>query len=265
MEIDGKEVRLISPIGTVTEVTYRVIGETKRGLILLEDNQKTEISVHRDRIIPVDCLGKAVVVQTGGKYHGVCPRCLRLILVANDKIRCEDHGVFDIIPTSIPIVNNHESQIINSKERTMTPATSQAPILDIAQVQQYCPEIWVKTQIHFNHARVDVKAFTLLLDNPARKLCFNTYDGVLSKKSVDPIAELHIAEFSRNEDITDQKNQRKRVGYLLTGSLDDVRAKLRREGYTLLESEQIKTEEPPVASPEEQLVTEIENHLASEL
>ena len=57
-------------------------------------------------------------------------------------------------------------------------------------------ELWTKKNVKFDHERIDVQAHVLLFtgDNQ-RKLCFNTYNGALGKKT----PPLPIEQFLSND------------------------------------------------------------------
>jgi hypothetical protein len=87
-------------------------------------------------------------------------------------------------------------------------------------------ELWTKKNVKFDHVDVDVQAHALLYvegDAP-RKLCFNTYDGVLGKKS----PPLPTAEFTAD---TEVKNAKKPKPWFPIKDLGKARTKLGKDGY----------------------------------
>lgn len=87
-------------------------------------------------------------------------------------------------------------------------------------------ELWTKKNVKFDHVDVDVQAHALLFtegDAP-RKLCFNTYDGVLGKKS----PPLPIEEFVAD---TEVKNAKRPKPWFAIKDLGKARSKLGKDGY----------------------------------
>lgn len=86
-------------------------------------------------------------------------------------------------------------------------------------------ELWVKSNIKFDHPTIDVKSYTLLFTgDPPRKFCFNTYNDALGKRN----GPLPIQNFLSNEPIKDAKNP---SPWYKVRDLDKARAKLQRDGY----------------------------------
>lgn len=86
-------------------------------------------------------------------------------------------------------------------------------------------ELWTKKNVKFDHVDVDVQAHALLLtgDSP-RKLCFNTYDGVLGKKSPNLPIEQFVAD-------TEVANAKRAKPWFVVKDLGKARTKLGKDGY----------------------------------
>lgn len=106
-----------------------------------------------------------------------------------------------------------------------TTPTKEPYIVDLEEVKQF-GELWSKDKVQFDHPTIDVKAFALLADTPARKVCFNTYDGTLGKKAKN-LAALKLENFRDHNSDDDGKV----IGYVLKRTLDEERKKLDKDGY----------------------------------
>ncbi len=96
--------------------------------------------------------------------------------------------------------------------------------VDIDAIRPFGCELWCKPQLHFDHATFDVRAYVLLADDPARKLCFNTYNGKLGRDK--DLSDLHLEDFKDAKQATGKK-----AWYLLRDPLDTVRKSLEKSGY----------------------------------
>lgn len=96
--------------------------------------------------------------------------------------------------------------------------------VNLDEIKEYGVELWTKPQLNFDHVTMDVRAHVLLADDPARKLCFNTYNGTLGKKK--ELKDLHLEEFQANKPVQDRK-----LWHELKGSLDEARQHLEKKGY----------------------------------
>lgn len=87
-------------------------------------------------------------------------------------------------------------------------------------------ELWTKGHVKFDHPDVDVQAHVLIFvdGESSRKLCFNTYDGALGKKS----PPLPISEFTTDGTVTTGKREKP---WFAIKNLDKTKTKLAKDGY----------------------------------
>lgn len=246
------KVRVIKIDGIVSDDVYKIVEvDTRKNLVTLEGTGGERFNSHRSRTLPLDSKGKAVAISTSGKYRGICPKCRNLVDVSDNHIECDCSGQIvryevvthgTIAPVNAPHRKTQQTTLTTPrKESTMsdtsdtietTTDTSEATapvkepfVVDLAEVKKY-GELWSKDKVQFDHPTIDVKAFVLLADTPARKVCFNTYDGTLGKKAKN-LAALKLENF-RDHNPDDGKV----VGYVLKRTLDEERKKLEKDGYT---------------------------------
>lgn len=231
------QVRIVNLDGIVSDDIYEKESDEvdAKGLVQLLDKEGNAVLVHQKRIAPLDARNKAFVEQKGDKLLGFCPQCSYSTELDNGKFSCPDHGVFDTIgDTSIkpirskgkkPSHRKNKEQSVSENEQAK-PAKKAPVTIDLAEVKKY-GELWTKDKIKFDHATVDVKSHTLIQTDPLRKLCFNTYNGVLGKKSRNPLEELRLEEFAKNEN----DGNGKPVGYHVKGELKSLQKKLEDSGY----------------------------------
>ena len=108
--------------------------------------------------------------------------------------------------------------------------TDTTVMVDFTVVAKYGVELWTKQQLKFSDPRTDVQSHVLLADAPARKLCFNTYNGALGKKKSNTEANFlaQLEAFKANTGVAPSGISI----YTLKGTLDDARKKLEKAGYT---------------------------------
>ena len=126
------------------------------------------------------------------------------------------------------------------KEKQMQKENKEPVKVDIAEISKLdnC-ELWEKKVVNFNHHKISVVSYALIYKgDPQRKLCFNTYDGTLGKKSTEP---LPIDAF-----LTNQTGQTKLTWHQVK-DITKERAALQKKGY-----ERITTQDEQNASTESQ-------------
>ncbi len=182
---EAGEARILQLDGRISENVYIIRPDSRSDgsgyiEILKKDTGKT-IKIHHRRILPLKSYGLAVAMGTGGKYRAVCPKCGILLTPSSDKVVCPDDGDFNLIWIG-------EKPMTTEKTvKTKTPRTPKAvqePIkvdLDELAGLPDC-ELWSKS-VKFDHPGVDVLAHVLLHVPGERKLCFNSYNSTLGKKS----------------------------------------------------------------------------------
>jgi hypothetical protein len=119
-----------------------------------------------------------------------------------------------------------EKDMENIAEATTKRKTKTQVVVDLTAIAstKSC-ELWTKKDIKFDNPKMDVRAHVLLYTGtPARKLCFNTYNGTLGKSS----KVLPIEAFLADKTNADQK----KVWYNVA-DIDKARLQLQKDGYVL--------------------------------
>ena len=234
MEVEiGQKVRTVTPIGTVSEELFTINGPADNDNkieVLTESNQKLKFPVRR--LLPSNSLGKAWALLVSGKYSAVCPICHFKGPVEEGKLNCPTHGSFEVVThecdqESVDMIKR--AKVVSHpvrRQKVMTETNHQdvvPSIVDLEEVKKY-GEVWMKPQLHFDMATIDVKAYVVLADGPPRKLCFNTYGGTLGKRRVN--TDLPLEAFKTNTP-TSLKSW-----HDLKGDLAIARDALRKKGYS---------------------------------
>ena len=216
-------VRLILPHGAISAAEYELADDQDTAKIrTVIDSSGQRRRVHAERIISCDAWGKAIAVSNGEDHKGICPQCGKLFTVSQSQepgsdsskkepvIHCPEHGYFEIA--------RRLSQQMSAQKEPIMDQTQFSPkaLLDYG-------ELWVKRGISFDHAKIDVRAWVLLVDQPPRKICFNTYNGSLGQKCSNVAETLAL-------DALRAGTKHKRI-YFLTDSLDSVRQRLEATGF----------------------------------
>ncbi len=228
--------RFVTTLGKVsTELCEVIAPADRKGVVTLKDEVGSIIRINKDRLLPHDCEDKAVATKINERLIGICPKCLRQLPIAEGRIECPEHGVFDVVMQGsgqdVHSTASQENRNQEIKEPSMANESTGPVAIDLNQVAQY-GQLMVKKSLNFDHPTVNVQAHVLIIaDDPARKLCFNTYDGALSRTSRDPIVELQLEQFKANQPGVAGKLQGKQVGYLLKKSVDQVMAELEKSGF----------------------------------
>ena len=222
------QVRLLTPEGGVSSGLYEVIGPADRkNCIYVSDGDSKRLRIHKERMLPVDSLGRIVAVRHGGKLKAACPVCARTLPVERNVTECPVHGKMQI--TSHELLTNADDTSATSQEKAM-PKTDTTAVVDFTVVAKYGVELWTKRQLKFSDPRTDVQSHVLLIDNPPRKLCFNTYNGALGKKKSNTESTFlaQLQSFKDGATVTPAGIS----VYPLKGTLDDARKRLEKTGYT---------------------------------
>lgn len=183
----GEKVRIIEIDGSTSTAIYEIDQERsdRKGLLKLK-MLGTEIvkKIHHRRITSIDSINNALVLENNSRYYALCPTCgdQSEVTPEEESLTCLTCGKYNF-----KWVNTKPDSLIYKKKKTTTKMgiamqkRTKADIKALAKLEN-C-ELWVKI-VPFDHERIDVRAYILLYtsDNP-RKLCFNTYDGYLGKKS----------------------------------------------------------------------------------
>lgn len=212
----------------------------RKGHIVLqpEEGSGKELKVHFRRVLPVEIDGKAPVIESVDKYRAICPGCGCVVDVdpSDTTINCSKCGETELYWLGAKPMTETKTAVQQpkaDKKPAATPPTTksektvQQPIrVDFNKLRSLpdC-ELWTKQHVKFDHPDVDLKAHALLFvgENP-RKLCFNTYDGTLGKKSVD----LPIEEFIKDGVVTTGKRQKP---WYPIKDVEKSKAKLVKDGY----------------------------------
>lgn len=238
----GSEVRILCPDGKVSTEVYIIESEKsdRKGHVILKDKGTAkQVKVQYRRILPVFVDNNAVVIESGGKYRAVCPKCNYVEVVAgvSDYLTCPSHGQFQLYWLGVkPMTEATEKKVDGTKkEKSVSEKKERAPrvvrqpiTVDINDMagHAHC-EVWTRKDVKFDHERVAVQAHTLLFTGShPRKFCFNTYNGTLGKRS-EP---LPIDEFIHDKAV---KGAKKEKPWYPVADLDKERSKLQKSGYEL--------------------------------
>lgn len=245
--VEGTVIRIIDGLGKPSKEVYRIVSSRsdRKGQALVECDG-VQSKVHYKRIIPLDSDDKAICMESAGKNIATCPVCYHFLeLNPNDQqFSCPTHGQKSILWIGVkPVISKQpkpekikqpvgrevlikqsdgsylaSNKVIKRKGDQKGMKKAPLNLDDLAKLAN-C-ELYTLKNVEFDHARVEVNSHTLLFtgDNP-RKLCFNTYNGNLGKKSADlPIADF-IADKSENKrwysvkDVSKAREQLEKNGY----------------------------------------------------
>jgi hypothetical protein len=247
LTLDGRisdDIYLIDP-GTDEEDAGEYVRSDRKGHILLqqENGPKRTIKIQFRRVLPLGVDGKALVIESGDKYRAICPTCgcVKEITSGEAKLCCScgefslhwlgakpmtDSGTKATEPATTTTETAETKPKAEKKPKAPKPAPPEPVKVDFAALiaRDDC-ELWTKRNVKFDHPGVDVKAHALLFtgDEP-RKLCFNTYDDKLGKKS----PPLPVTEFVEDKEVPNAKRPKP---WFAVKDLAKTRAKLTRDGY----------------------------------
>lgn len=239
---------IITLDGRVSKEVYTVQGDydnpikadRKGHIILLEKGNNRELKVHARRVLPIIAQNRVIIIKTEDRYHGICPKCGDVFNVVSptDKINCLkcEEEFLTYYTGEKPM--SDEEKVVAEGETTEVKAKKppkekkekivREPImLDFDAITSHENlELWTKSSIEFDHAGIDVKAHVLIFtgDNP-RKMCFNSYNGTLGKKS----GPLPINEFVADEPIVGAKKEKP---WFVVKDLEKEQTKLAANGYS---------------------------------
>ena len=238
----GSKVRYLTIDGKVSSDVYVIHSEDhanarsdRRGLITLKHETNSKLlQVHARRILPLSIGGKSPVICSNDKYRVICQTCG---FISDFIDRPHDDMIYCVCGSHIYLHWTNEKPISKRKspqELTMTENTESVSSEDSPKVaravKQEVPkinldelagrpncELWTRCNIRFDHVGIDVKAHILLHTEglTARKLCFNTYDGTLGKRS-------------KGLSLFDDEKQ-----WFLVSNPEKARTKFVKDGYVL--------------------------------
>ena len=224
------KVQIVSPDGFISPEHYETDGVADRkNIVTVLDSSAKPTRVHKHRLVPASDADRYAAVKAGNRLKAVCPNCGRHLEIIDQKATCPIHGTKDVI-------SNAQLQA-SATERTKEPddmtakAESSIPQVDLAKVAEYGDELWTNPNLKFSDPKTDAKAHALLsvtTEGVVRKLCFNTYNGTLGKRKGDPVELLHLQDFKDGKELPKDNGV---MIYILKGTLEQARAKLRKSGY----------------------------------
>lgn len=235
----GSKVRYLTIDGKVSSDVYTIHSDDhinarsdRRGLITLKHELNSKmLQVHARRILPLSVDGKSPVICSNDKYRVICQTCG---FISDFLDRPHDDIIHCVCGNHLHLHWIDEKPISKRKspqELTMTEhmnndetpkatraAKQEIPKIDLDELAKRpnC-ELWTRSNIRFDHVGIDVKAHILLYTegSTARKLCFNTYDGTLGKRS-------------KGTSLFDDEKQ-----WFLVNNAEKARAKFTKDGYVL--------------------------------
>lgn len=228
--------RILLTDGSVSHELYVMETEKsdRKGHVLVRQKDTTrQIKVQHRRVLPANANGKSCVIEFGGKYRSICPKCTYIEMITNqNNLTCPIHGQFDlhwigVRPMSIETADTEKKEKKPSPEKKVKPAIEpkvRHNTVDIDAVAKvHNCELYVKN-VNFDHEKFDVKSYVLIYVHQApRKYCFNTYNGLLGKKSEG----IKLDDFINNQ----LPQGSKQKPWYAVQDLDKMRDKLLRDGY----------------------------------
>jgi hypothetical protein len=252
--IKETKVRILELDGTISKVPYLTDQERsdRKGFIALKESDGTRvIKIHHRRVLPLSVEGKAVVVESGDKFWALCPECGQPIPVGTGDIEISCQPCSKSYPLHWlgvkPMAEATTTEKAPKAEKAKAPKAEKAPKAPKAEKAPREPkvvkepvkidvhaltkfkhcELWTKKQVKFDHPNIDVQAHVLLWTGESpRKLCFNTYNATLGKKTT----ELPVEQFIANKPLTGA-GVKKDVPWFPVPDLDKARSKLQKDGY----------------------------------
>lgn len=214
-------VKLMMPDGTVSEELYDEQGIADRKNCVYVACGDKKLRVHKDRILPAESAGKLVPIKCGDTLRTSCPICSRVLIVSGATAVCPVHGKMCVVD------NGYSNQNAEQEPKMKTDVQT---TVDLATIASYGVELWTKPQLKFSDPRTNVQSHVLLIDSPARKLCFNTYNGTLGKKKAN-VQEFFAQLQLYKDGATTLPGT---SVYVLKGTLDQARKTLEKSGYSKL-------------------------------
>jgi hypothetical protein len=234
----GSQCMILKVDGTISKETYTIHSSSsnRKGIVEIASPSMGIIQVQYRRIIPVIDSDTAAVIESGNKLRTVCPNCnyIGSLVGSEDFLQCPSCGPVKLLWLGHkPTVESSKKPKKAKQEQNMDNAIQAAerkiktgmPIDLIAVSKTKGCELWTKKNIKFDNPKIDVRAHVLLFtDAPARKLCFNTYDGTLGKTS----KTLPIEAF-----LQDKTDADTRKSWYNVADLQKARNQLQRDGYEI--------------------------------
>lgn len=237
----NSQVRILCCDGRVSKEVYEVESDRsdRKGHVALKEvNSNRQVRVQYRRILPVNIDGQAAVIESGGKFRAVCPKCnyVEAIFPSSENFSCQVHGQFPLYwlgdkPMSeATTVTKTETPVaehpVMDRKSDKVEKTKQVNTIDLKALAATpnC-ELWTRKYVKFDHPSMNVQCHTLLFtgENP-RKFCFNTYNETAGKKGVT----LPFDEFIKDEPVKGAKKDRP---WYAVPDLEKARAKLVKDGY----------------------------------
>lgn len=222
---DESIVRVLLTDGTVSNKTYRVLQSKpdRKGLILLlENDSDRQIKVNQRRVLDNVNEGESFAIQLGDKFRAKCPHCTYTheIVEYIESINCPVHGLIKLVWKNGVNIMSATAETKPEKAEKV----EKVPVkVDFSALLEngFC-EIYTKKNVQFDHEKVDVRAHVMLYtgEDP-RKMCFNTYDGSLGRRS----KSLPFDAFFANTAVDNKRH------WYAVADLDKTRAKLIKDGY----------------------------------
>lgn len=232
----GSQCRILKVDGTISKETYTLHSSSsnRKGIVSILSVDGGITQVQYRRIIPLSGSDKAAVIESGNKLRTVCPKCnyIGTLAGSEDHLLCPNCGPIELLWLSQKsVVETSKKPKKAKQEKNMENATQAAERkaktgqqIDLAAIAKTkgC-ELWTKKNIKFDNPKIDVRAHVLLFTGtPARKLCFNTYDGTLGKTS----KTLPIEAF-----LSDKIDADTRKSWYNVADLQKARNQLQKDGY----------------------------------
>jgi hypothetical protein len=180
----GQKVRRINLDGTVTSTEFQILSahSNRHGLVDMMDTVTNEVvQVHNSRIMPTDYKDEALVVAVADKYFVICTNCGDSVLYVGE---IGSHSCQKCTKTSeLKWLCPKPIGVIPKPKVKRVKKTSLKMDVQKLLSLEHC-ELWWRTMV-FDHPEVDAKTYMLIYshDSVVRKLCFNTYNGMLGKKA----------------------------------------------------------------------------------
>lgn len=229
-----QKVRILTLDGHISDEEYYVVTSRadRRGHVLLKEiksGPERTIRVTQRRVLLNLNAGDAFVVANGDRFRAVCPKCEHVVEISpsDESITCPTHGEFPLHwrtgerPMTETITKKTKDKVSKPTAAKKDRPVREPVVVDLKQLANLddC-ELWTKTNVRFDHARIDVQAHVLLYTgNHPRKLCFNTYNGTLGKKGEPLPADEFVSKSSKDK------------RWFAVKDLEQARAKLTKEGY----------------------------------
>jgi len=232
-----------------------VIVADRKGLVLVKSTvDKKELRIQSRRILPVSVGNRVPVIESGNKYRVVCNKCQHVLEVTGsiEEITCpkcstalplfwigdrpmKDSATTDTtghavhnVPKTKSSNPKPQANKMDKPQTVLKKETQPSPKVDLASLAHKPHlELWTKKSVKFDHVEVDVQAHALIFSgNNPRKLCFNTYDGALGKKSTS----LPVDAFIHDREVTTTDKAAHKPWFAIK-DLDKARAQLKKNGY----------------------------------